>query len=543
MEIKSAIRRILNSTAESIYLLKYKKNIKSGTVYSDNDRINIPCRLKRIRSYANAQYIVSDGSLPDRFIKKRGQIIILICEFSPDVFFGRYQRLLSYADYLLFSKNADVSGFLKEFNVNGIFSGEILIGYNRDVISEIAEREPLMKKDVVIKKRVLIYTGSLAQNGLTTSLLNLLSNLDGDSDYILTYRENSIRKNPERLNKLPDRFRKAPIAGEFCMSVSELICYCLYFKLDISSGVIIKRLEKFFRREWKRLFGEFNVSTAVQFTGYEYGIINLFEQFDGNRIIFVHNDMVSEIKQRNNQHLPTLKNAYCNYDTVALVTEDMRESARRISGGGGNMVVVPNCHDYKTVLKKSKMPVEFQPKTDSTISLGELLELLNSDTEKFITIGRFSPEKSHMRLIDAFKEYCVEYPDTNACLIIIGGRGELYSQTVEYARKSGGNIILIRSMENPMPVLKKCDLFILPSEYEGLGLVILEADSLGLPVVATDIPGPRSFMRKYGGVLIDDSKEGIISGMKLFREGKIKTMNVDYEEYNRYACECFKKIL
>lgn len=543
MEIKSAIRRILNSTAESIYLLKYKKNIRSGTVYSDNDRINIPCRLKRIRSYANAQYIVSDGSLPDRFIKKRGQIIILICEFSPDVFFGRYERLLSYADYLLFSENADVSGFLKEFNVNGIFSGEILIGYNRDVISEIAEREPLMKKDVVFKKRVLIYTGSLAQNGLTTSLLNLLSNLDGDSDYILTYRENSIRKNPERLNKLPDRFRKAPIAGEFCMSVSELICYCLYFKLEISSGVIIKRLEKFFRREWKRLFGEFNVSTAVQFTGYEYGIINLFEQFDGNRIIFVHNDMVSEIKQRNNQHLPTLKNAYCNYDTVALVTEDMRESARRISGGGGNMVVVPNCHDYKTVLKKSKMPVEFQPKTDSTISLGELLELLNSDTEKFITIGRFSPEKSHMRLIDAFKEYCVEYPDTNACLIIIGGRGELYSQTVEYARKSGGNIILIRSMENPMPVLKKCDLFILPSEYEGLGLVILEADSLGLPVVATDIPGPRSFMRKYGGVLIDDSKEGIISGMKLFREGKIKTMNVDYEEYNRYACECFKKIL
>lgn len=74
MEIKSAIRRILNSTAESIYLLKYKKNIKSGTVYSDNDRINIPCRLKRIRSYANAQYIVSDGSLPDRFIKKEDRL-------------------------------------------------------------------------------------------------------------------------------------------------------------------------------------------------------------------------------------------------------------------------------------------------------------------------------------------------------------------------------------------------------------------------------------------------------------------------------------
>lgn len=76
-----------------------------------------------------------------------------------------------------------------------------------------------------------------------------------------------------------------------------------------------------------------------------------------------------------------------------------------------------------------------------------------------------------MRLIDAFKEYCVEYPDTNACLIIIGGRGELYSQTVEYARKSGGNIILIRSMENPMPVLKNVICLFYRQNMRGWGLL------------------------------------------------------------------------
>jgi CDP-glycerol glycerophosphotransferase len=98
-------------------------------------------------------------------------------------------------------------------------------------------------------------------------------------------------------------------------------------------------------------------------------------------------------------------------------------------------------------------------------------------------------------------------------------------------------------MENPMPVLKRCDLFILPSLYEGLGLVILEADTLGIPVIATDIPGPRGFMKTYGGTLVPDSREGITQGMKQFRQGKIKPMQVDYERYNREAVNKFYEII
>ena len=63
-------------------------------------------------------------------------------------------------------------------------------------------------------------------------------------------------------------------------------------------------------------------------------------------------------------------------------------------------------------------------------------------------------------------------------------------------------------MSNPMPVLKQCDLFILSSIYEGLGLVILEADTLGIPAISTDIPGPRGFMREHGGYLVEPNSEG-----------------------------------
>lgn len=545
MILKSAVKKITDALAESIYLKKFRRDIRKNTVYCPVSEINIPPGFRRVKSPVNAQYIVTDSGLPHRFIKKSGQTAAVICSFAHTEFFGEFQRTILMADYLVCPENQNAETLLGEFEVKGIFKGQVIHGYDENILENIINgryKENTYKKR---RKNVLIYSGSLAQNGLTASLLNLLSCLkdDTDTDYMITYRENSVRNSPERLQKIPKQFRRVPVAGDFCPSVSELICYILYFKFNISWKSVSERLDRFFKREWRRLFGGIDIDTAIQFSGYEYGVIKLFEQFDGKRIIFVHNDMVSEIKYRHNQHRLTLREAYRSYDTVALVTEDMRESTLEISGTDKNMTVIPNCHDYKSVIEKSLMPVEFQPETECNISLEELTEILDSDMDKFITIGRFSPEKAHLRLIDAFSDYCRLYPDRETCLIIIGGRGELYEQTVKYAEKTGLKIILIRSMENPMPVLKKCSLFMLPSEYEGLGLVLLEADTLGIPVFATDIPGPRCFLKQYGGLLTENIREGILKGMIYYNEGKIRPLNIDYEKYNKSSAERFKNIL
>ncbi|MCI7804682.1 MAG: glycosyltransferase [Oscillospiraceae bacterium] len=545
MILKTAVKKITDAFSESIYLRKSRRNIRKNTVYCPVSEIKLSPGLKRVKSPVNAQYIVTDSCLPHRFIKKSGQTVAVICRFAHTEFFGEFQRTILMADYLVCPENQNAETLLDEFEVNGIFKGQVIHGYDENLFENIVNgryRKSTYKKR---KKNVLIYSGSLAQNGLTASLMNLLSCLkdDTDTDYMITYRENSLRNSPERLEKIPEQFRRIPIAGGFCPSVSELICYLLYFKLNVSWKPVAKRLDRFFKREWRRLFGGIDVDTAIQFSGYEYGVIKLFQQSGGKRIIFVHNDMVSEIKYRHNQHRLTLKEAYRSYDVVALVTEDMKESTLEISGTDKNMTVIPNCHDYRSVIEKSLMPPEFQPETECNISLKELTEILDSDMDKFITIGRFSPEKAHLRLIDAFSDYCRLYPDRETCLIIIGGRGELYEQTVKYAEKTGLKIVLIRSMENPMPVLKKCSLFMLPSEYEGLGLVLLEADTLGIPVFATDIPGPRCFLKQYGGLLTENSREGILKGMRYYNEGKIQPLNIDYEKYNQLSAERFKNIL
>ena len=86
-------------------------------------------------------------------------------------------------------------------------------------------------------------------------------------------------------------------------------------------------------------------------------------------------------------------------------------------------------------------------------------------------------------------------------------------------------------MTNPLPIVKACDGFILASHYEGFGLVIVEADILGLPAISTDITGPRTFMQNNNGTLVENTQKGVEEGFKMLIEGKVPMMTSDYKKY------------
>ena len=122
--------------------------------------------------------------------------------------------------------------------------------------------------------------------------------------------------------------------------------------------------------------------------------------------------------------------------------------------------------------------------------------------------------------------------------------GDLYESLRRLARnlESGRHIVLLKSMSNPMPVLKRCDFFILSSFYEGQVLVVPEADVLGLPVAACDVNGARSFLKEYGGTLLPDSEEGVLQGMEMYASGKIHPLHVDYETRNQQIIQKCEKL-
>lgn len=391
------------------------------------------------------------------------------------------------------------------------------------------------------KDSVIMFGSALAKNGLTTSLLNLFNNIDlKKRNYYVTFSEQALRKTPSRVLQIPKDVGIFPMCSGESLTILEAIAYILYFKLNKENGFTKKYLDRLYKREWKKQFGDVTFDYAIQFAGYEKKAINLFQRFEGVKSIYVHNDMIAEMKTRKNQHYLTLKNAYQNYDKVAVVTRDIVPPTLKISGREDNIVVVNNCHAYKDVIRKSKEPLAFDPDTKCNFTQKELEEILDSDKKKFITIGRFSPEKGHMMLMKAFEKFSEKYKDVY--LIIIGGHGSLYNQTLEYANNSEANIIIIKSMKNPMPILKQCDFFMLSSYYEGLGLTLLEADALGIPTMSTDIPGPQGFVRDYNGYLVETSEKGLKNGMIAFMNGKVKAMNVDYDQYNKEAIEHFDSL-
>lgn len=394
------------------------------------------------------------------------------------------------------------------------------------------------------KDNVLFYVSSLAKNGITTSITSLTESLDlSDKNYFAVFRERTLAPNPMRVELLPEEFAVLPISSEPKLSIKDTVFSYLYYRRNVDSQWVRKHLDTIYKREIRRHFGDVHVDYAIHFTGYEKHIIKMFQRLDAERTIFIHNDMQQELATKTNQHRLTLQEAYQSYDHIAIVSEDLRESTEMLGAVPERIKLIPNCFPYKTIQKKGEMPIEFQETTKLNVEEEAFMKMIQGEGTKFINIGRFSAEKGHQMLLEAFEEYHEENPDTK--LIIIGGYGNLYSELLEVAgqMKAAEDIFIIRQIENPMPILKRCDLFILSSLYEGFGLVLLEADALGVPIVSTNIVGPSRFMREHGGYMVKPTKAGILQAMNAYAEGKIQSITIDYEEYNRNAVRQFEKVI
>lgn len=391
------------------------------------------------------------------------------------------------------------------------------------------------------KQNVLLYGSSLAKNGLTTSMLNLFETIDlHKRNYYVSFLQSNLKNDPLRVSMIPREVGIIPVASDLNPTLSEKLAHILYFKHNKDGKWIEKHLKRMYEREWIKNFGGAKIDYVIEYAGYGNDSIKLYQYFKGPRTIYVHNDMVKELQTKNNQHALTLQSAYQYYDNVAVVTKDIIPPTVSISKREDNIRVVNNCHAYKMIQEKACEDIRFDPETVSNITMPQLLEYISSDRKILMTIGRFSSEKNHNMLMKSYEKLSLEYPNT--CLIIIGGYGELANETMNYANASKADIIVIKALKNPMTILKHADFFILSSTYEGLGLTLLEADALGIPTMSTDIPGPRGFVRDHGGVLVEVSEKGLLSGMRDFMQGKIIPMNVDYAKYNIEAEKQFEDL-
>ncbi|MBM4055127.1 MAG: glycosyltransferase family 4 protein [Planctomycetes bacterium] len=139
-------------------------------------------------------------------------------------------------------------------------------------------------------------------------------------------------------------------------------------------------------------------------------------------------------------------------------------------------------------------------------SNGSLLKYGLTKGNYVLTVGRFVPEKGFHDLITAFNQLhdvdCKSPADKNPQqknhwkLVIVGDADheDAYSINLKAQAKGNNNIILTGFLTgNPLKELySNAGIFVLPSYYEGLPIVLLEALSYGLSCIASDIPANKN---------------------------------------------------
>ena len=131
------------------------------------------------------------------------------------------------------------------------------------------------------------------------------------------------------------------------------------------------------------------------------------------------------------------------------------------------------------------------------------------DKKTVIYTGRLSSEKGVDFLIKSFSRM---YKEFNCQLIIIadGPEKKNIEQIIEDLEVTDA-VVLIPAVDEVAPYLKAADLFVLPSQFEGLSNSLLEAMASGLPVISTSVGGSIDIIENgLNGVLIEyNNEEGL----------------------------------
>ena len=100
-------------------------------------------------------------------------------------------------------------------------------------------------------------------------------------------------------------------------------------------------------------------------------------------------------------------------------------------------------------------------------------------------VGRFNLQKNHDRLLDIFAAYQKRNPES---MLVLVGEGELESEVREKAERLGlaNKVIFAGLQKNVNEWYQMMDVFLLPSLFEGLPVVGVEAQAAGLPCVFSD---------------------------------------------------------
>ena len=147
---------------------------------------------------------------------------------------------------------------------------------------------------------------------------------------------------------------------------------------------------------------------------------------------------------------------------------------------------------------------------------------LNEGSFVYGFVGRITKDKGINELINVFQR--LNQNNSGTFLILIGMEEEAHglNSTVVEAIHNHPQIIILGWKANVQEYMAAMDVMVLPSYREGFGVVAIEAQALGVPVITTDIPGPRdAIINGKTGILIPAAdEESLMKAMQKLRNSQ-----------------------
>jgi glycosyltransferase involved in cell wall biosynthesis len=196
-----------------------------------------------------------------------------------------------------------------------------------------------------------------------------------------------------------------------------------------------------------------------------------------------------------NHYYPLLKKTFGGASRIIAVSDALHGTLRHFTPADREIMTIPNLVDMGF----------FNPPATR-----------KRDPFVILSIGRLEHEKGMDLLIKAFGRLINDIPEASLKIV---GKGPLDSNLRKMASQvKGADKIQILGKLKPVPLLRKLQ--------QAFGVVLIEAMSTGLPVLATRSGGPETFVTELTGRLVDnDSVDAVYDGLKYV-----------YDHYGDYKC-------
>lgn len=259
-------------------------------------------------------------------------------------------------------------------------------------------------------------------------------------------------------------------------------------------------------------------------------------------VISVHNNYNKErLVWSNNKYKITIQ------ETIEKLLLRKSDQIRCVSTALCNDAIRKGADSDKVKLTFNKVKLE---KFDG------ITRVPNVDGFRFLFIGRFTKQKNLLTLIEAFALLTKEIKNISLTLIGDGEeRPQIINKILELNIDKDVHLPGFIKNSDLAKFMQSSNCFILPSYFEGFGVVLIEAQAAGLPIIASDIPETKDVVTNDNAILFNpkdanslkDTMKKIVLNkelqISLSKKSKASSKKFKWIEIEKYEADLYREVL